>query len=232
MATATRPAPATRVAIIDDVKEHRERLGIQARLAGYEGVLLVGKYKKVQDLVVEVNQKRVDGVLCDLRLSDGNFASFNGAVAVAALYDAQKPSVLITDYSNLDSNNVIRLHRRKIPVLIKMENVGREVLRLALEASRAEIIEGKPPISRRPRRALVMIDEVRNDVGAGMVTAFVPQWKEDEAIAFPVELVPQPLRRHLKKNAFLIADVNTDAEDAADLYFDNFELPPTTRKQK
>ena len=191
MATVGLAATRSRLAIVNDVKAHRERLGLLAQLAGYQHVLLTGKYRKVQDLVAEVDQIGVDGILCDLRLSDGNYASFNGAEAVAALYDAHKASVLITDYSNPDVNTTIRLHRRKIPVLLNTEDVGRDVLRRALEASRGEIVDGKLPLARRPRRALVMIDEVGKAPYGRMVTAFVPQWKENEAIVFPEQLVPR-----------------------------------------
>ncbi len=55
----------------------------------------------------------------------------------------------------------------------------------------------------------------------------MPQWDPDVPITFPESAVPESIRRHLRKDAVLLASVNTDAERREDLYFKDFELPPT-----
>jgi len=71
-----------------------------------------------------------------------------------------------------------------------------------------------------------MVDEVVQSPSGPQVIAFVPQWHTNEAVSFPESIVPIRLRAELKKDRFLIARVNTDAELNEDLFFENFELPP------
>ncbi len=78
------------------------------------------------------------------------------------------------------------------------------------------------PLERRPRRTLVLIEEVIGD----KVSVFVPQWDPNEMINLPVEMIPEALRSRLQTGNFLIAWINTDAEQVGDLFFDDFQLPP------
>jgi hypothetical protein len=89
-----------------------------------------------------------------------------------------------------------------------------------------EHTEHKIPRHRRPRRAVVMIDEIHGGPGGRTLTVFVPRWREHEAITLSEELIPQPLRGSLRKGTVLTAIINTDAQRREDLYFDDFRLTP------
>jgi hypothetical protein len=84
----------------------------------------------------------------------------------------------------------------------------------------------KIPLALRPRRALVLIGDVTEGPDGRQVTAYVTQWNPHEAVHFPESLVPEAIRPYLKKDTFLLASVNIDAEKAEDLYFKDFELLP------
>jgi hypothetical protein len=226
MPAATLPKKRRRLAIVDDDRNHRTMLGLKVKLAGFVPVPLEQAYPSVADLLENIRRKRVFGALCDHRLREGNYAGFDGAEAVAALYDRRKPAILVTDYGRVDADGSIRAFRRRIPVLLPTSEALPDCIAQGLEACEREVIKHEIPIHRRPRRALVMIDEVVGNSSARQVIAFVPQWEPNEAVRFPESIVPVRLRSELKKGRFLIALVNTDAELNEDLFFENFELPP------
>jgi hypothetical protein len=222
------PARKTRrrLAIIDDNPNHRNQLGLKAKLAGFAPVPLLQAYPSVGDLLEGIRRARVYGALCDHRLREGNYAAFDGAEAVASLYDQRKPAILVTDYGEVDRDGSIRAFRRRIPILIPTSEALPDRIVRGLEVCEREVIKHEIPISRRPRRALVMIDEVVQSPHGRQVIAFVPQWDPNEAVSFPESIIPADLRSEVKKGRFLIAWINTDAELNEDLFFDSFELPP------
>jgi len=71
-----------------------------------------------------------------------------------------------------------------------------------------------------------MIDDVADGVKWRTLKIFVPRWREHEAIPISEELIPQELRKYLKKGAVLTANINTEAERSEDLYFEDFKLTP------
>jgi hypothetical protein len=165
--------------------------------------------------------ERVDAVICDHRLRVRDYAPFNGAEAVACLFDLRIPAVLISRYTRIDVDKDIRPYRNKIPVLLSKDEVDSDSLVVALGRCKSEL-EGAIPIWRRPRRTLVRIDEVNQD----LVVAFVPGWNPNEAVRFPRALIPNPLQSTLRPDDRFFASVNTDAEKADDLFFENFEAAP------
>ena len=108
MATVATERLRPRVAIVDDNPSHRRMLGQKTELAGFLPVPLDRKYATVDELVQSVREADVYGVLCDHRLREGNYAGFDGAEAVAALYGLPKPAILVTDYGSVDINGPIR----------------------------------------------------------------------------------------------------------------------------
>jgi CheY-like chemotaxis protein len=215
-----------RVGIVDDNAEHRAGLSRRARLAGFDPVPFEAQYSSVQELVETIKGANVYGVLCDHRLQEGNYAGFYGAEAVAALYDAIVPALLVTDYSAVDADGTIRRFRRRIPVVMSTAEVDPDAIVFALEYCDREVRRQEVPLSRRPRRSIVLIDDIREGPTGKQVIAFVPQWKADQAVSFPLTLVPEALQGHLKHDGMLLASVNVDAEAGDELFFENFELPP------
>jgi hypothetical protein len=222
MAVGVKDKPKQRVAIVDDNPNHRRMFGQQALLAGFLPVPLDQRYPDIAGLVASVKEADVYGVLCDHRLREGNYAGFDGAEAVAALYEVPKPAILITDYGSVDINGPIRLFRRRIPLLIATSDMRPDSIIMGLKNCEREVVFHDVPLARRPRRALVLVEEVVGD----QVNVFIPQWNPNEVVSLPVAMVPEALRPHLQKGNFLVAWVNTDAEQVGDLFFDDFQLPP------
>jgi len=115
---------------------------------------------------------------------------------------------------------------RKIPVVIATGDVDPEGIQVGLDHCDREVRQKEVPLMRRPRRTIVLVEEVRDGPRGKQIIAFVPQWKPDEAVSFPLELVPAKLRSGLQLDSILLAMVNVDAERGDDLFFDNFEEPP------
>jgi hypothetical protein len=222
---ATLKHPRRRIAIADDNPDYLNRKSQVVQMAGYEPVQLSGKYHAVGELLDELQKVKAEGLVCDHKLSEGNYAPFEGAEVVAELYGSATPALLVTDYVESDLNS-IRKYRRRVPVLIRGGKFTHRAVRQGLEAWEEEVIRNNIPLERRPRRAVVMIDDVAPGVKWRTLTVFVPRWREHEAIPISEELIPADLRTSLKKGTVLTANINTDAERSEDLYFEDFKLTP------
>jgi hypothetical protein len=132
---------------------------------------------------------------------------------------------LVTDYTAPDINS-IRVYRRRIPVLVPGSELRPERIAQGFQQIDQEVIEKQVPLARRPRRALVEIHELVEGPRGRLLTAFVPRWREHEAIVIPEELIPADIRANLKKGTILLASINTEAERSEDLFFEDFELTP------
>lgn len=107
-----------KIAIVDDEEELAEVTSWEVEEAGYEPFLLVkGHFTSVDDLA-SVILENTQGAICDNRLTNSGLANFLGAELVAALYDQALPSLLISQFVEMDSSLSIRKWRRKIPVLL------------------------------------------------------------------------------------------------------------------
>jgi hypothetical protein len=217
--------PARRVAIADDNPDYLIQKSQVIQMAGYEPVKLSGHYHAVGELLAELRRVKAGGLVCDHKLSEGNYAQFDGAEVVAALYGSDTPALLVTDYVESDLNS-IRKYRRKVPVLIRGGKFTHRAVIKGLEDWEEEVIRNNTPLQRRPRRAVVMIDDIAPGGKWRMLTVFVPRWREHEAIPLSEELIPEPLRKSLKKGTVLTANINTEAERMEDLYFEDFRLTP------
>jgi hypothetical protein len=218
--------PKRRVAVVDDTPDNMAHKSDVVRLAGYDPVPLRGQYQSVQDLLAEVGRVKVTGLLCDHKLSEGNYAGFQGVEAVAALYGSKTPAILVTDYMDGDLRVSIRKYRKKVPVLIKGSDLRPRALIDGIEAWEKEVMRNEIPVERRARRAFVRIDGVKDGPNGRIVTVFVPRWREHEAVTLPQDVFPQGLHADLKKGALLIASVNTEAPRIEDLFFEDFEVVP------
>ncbi len=218
--------PRRRVAVADDSPEYRAQKSNLVELAGFDAVPLMGRYANVDDLICAIGDSGASALICDHKLSEGNYAGFQGVEAVAYLYGSMIPAILVTDYVDSDLKYSIRKHRKRVPVLIRGSEMRPRIIQAGIEAWEKEVIHKEIPVARRPRRAFVVIDEVANPVNGETYTVFIPRWREHEAVSLPKDSIPADIRPALKKGSILIASVNTEAEKIDDLYFDNFELTP------
>jgi hypothetical protein len=176
-------------------------------------------------MFAEMERLKADGLVCDHRLNEGNFAKFEGGEAVAALYESQWPALLVTDYGERELLS-IRRYRRRVPVLIRGGRLDPDAIAGGIEAWEEEVINANMPLWRRPRSTIVIIDEVDDGPKGRMLTVFVPRWNQHESVCLPEDMLPQDFRPDLKKGRMLTATVNTDADNIEDLYFEDFKLTP------
>lgn len=226
MATAT-ARPRRRVGIADDNPENRSQKTSLVEMAGFDAVPFEERYPRVEDLFEAMRQADVSALLCDHKLNEGDYAGFEGAEAVARLYESTIPGILVTDY--VDSGEIrhsIRRHRRHVPVLIKGSEMRPKTIRSGIELWEKEVIDKQIPVSRQSRRVFVVVDDITSGSHPPMLTVFVPRWREHEAVTLPADLIPPAVLEQLKKGSVLVASVNAEAERIEDLYFDEVELVP------
>jgi hypothetical protein len=213
-----------KVAIVDDNLRNVETLQVVVENCNCASVPVIHGFQNLNKLVQRV-MADANGVLCDHRLCYGTEASFTGAEAVATWFDHKFPAILVSGFAGLDANTSIRLYRRKIPAVIPRGQVTRQTILEGFVDCLRELRDD-PPVFRRPRRAIVRVENFDRESGIDFVEAFVPQWNPDEAVRFPRRLLSRFERVALKPGMRFIADVNIDARRADELFFDNFELAP------
>lgn len=222
---AKKTAPRRRVAVADDNLSYRKQKSQLIAIAGFDAVPLEGRYPTIQDMIAEIREKKATALLCNHKLTEGNYAGFQGVEAVASLYGTAIPGILVSDYVDTDLASITK-YRRKVPVLIRGTDLKAGGIVNAISAWEQEVYDHNVPLQRRPRRAVVMVDEVSSGVRGRTLTIFVPQWREHEAIAISEELIPEQFRGSLKRGTVLTANINTDADHREDLYFEGFQLTP------
>src|ERR1051325_497161 len=98
-----------------------------ARAAGFRVHVVLGPITTVQQLLETARVEKARFALCDHRLSEGRYARFNGAEAVARCNQASFPAVLTTRYQRSDIDTSIRRWRRWIPVWLRVMNCHRPI---------------------------------------------------------------------------------------------------------
>lgn len=210
-----------KIAVIDDDKILAETTAWEVEEAGYQPYLLVdGNFHDVNELASRIIENS-QGAVCDHRLLGSGFANFFGAELVAALYDRKFPSLLITQFTEMDTSLSIRKWRHKIPVLLSRDLADASNIAKGIEDCRAEL-DGQISNIRKSYRTIVRIDSSNVD----SVEAFIPGWNPHKAIRFPTSLIPANIRQLLKPDLRLFAHVNIGAEESDDIYFKKFELAP------
>jgi CheY-like chemotaxis protein len=215
----------SRVAVVDDDPSQADVMSELIRDAGYEPIIVVGpRFEHVEDLVGKVRES-ADAAICDHRLRTRGFALFDGAEAVAALIKVSVPSLLVTQYIEIDADVSIRRWRRRIPVLLSRDDADLDRIVQGLNECVREL-RGEHLAFRRPWRTLIQVDEIDQESGEQVIDAHIPSWNPHQAVRFPAALVPPELQANLAAGVCLFAMVNIGAERAADLYFFDFEPAP------
>ena len=213
-----------KIAIVDDEKNLAESTGWDVEKAGFEPVIVDGPFSEV-DALARYIVENAQGVLCYHRLANYGMANFLGATLLAELYDRKIPSILITQYTEIDANVSIRKSRRKIPVLLSRDEANAATIKKGIEDCVLEL-DGKVPITRIAHRMLLNITHITNESNEKVIDVIVPSWNPHKAVRLPASLIPQELHSELVVDRWLFADVNTGAEKSDDLYFERFELTP------
>jgi CheY-like chemotaxis protein len=220
-----------RIAIVDDDKGARESLAEMLELVGFKPFIVENSFTEIEALVQYI-QENSQAVICDHRLSDRGLAPFTGSELMPSLYTNQFPSILMTQYTEIDVNDSIRKYRDKIPVVLEREKLVdldtiADRINKGFETCSQEF-QGIMSASRRPHRTLIHI----TNITSSFVDVFVPSWNPYCAVRFPVSQIPDELlsivqlQLNQREEAWLFARVNTGAEKADDLYFTLFESSP------
>jgi CheY-like chemotaxis protein len=220
-----------RVAVVDDDPSQAGVMSELVRDAGYEPIIIPHgpPYEHASELVGKV-VATADAAICDHRLRPRGFALFDGAEVVAGLVDLHVPSLLVTQYIDIDADVSIRRWRHRVPVLLSRDEADPERIVQGLGECMREI-HGELLSGRRPWRSLIRVDAISQESGEEVVDAHIPSWNPHEAVRFPLALMPESLRSDLEAGVCLFAKVNIGAERAEDLYFFDFEPAPKPERE-
>ncbi len=216
------------VAVIDDDRRQADTVAELLVDAGLKPVIVPDPWcviATVDELTAAV-KARATAAICDHRLSPKGLATFDGAQAVAKLYDERIPALLMTQYAEMDNDVSIRRWRHKVPVVISRDDVDDPAaIRVSLDLCIREL-EGERVPTRRAHRSIVRIAEWNQEDGVDVLDVFVMQWRPHTAVRLPLDCIPEEFRGALKDFPFLIAEVNIEARDSSELFFHNFEAAP------
>ncbi|MCX6000310.1 MAG: hypothetical protein NTU41_12200 [Chloroflexi bacterium] len=210
------PDSIRRVAVVDDDPRSRDAMAETIRDAQLEPVKQELPLDSIDEFIASL-ERNANAVLCDHHLAPGNYASFHGAKAVAALYARGFPALLVTRWSVADMDG-IRPYRRQIPSILKSGELYPEQIRKGISECMSEF-KNEFVKERRPWRVLVRVEDVSN----GLVFVIVPSWNTDEVIRLPRGIFPEG--QPLPAGTRLFAEVNIGARNVEELFFVDFEAP-------
>ena len=223
----------TRIAVIDDERRKAETAAGIAEEAGLEPIVISegdGVFVVPDQLLNSLRSANCTAAICDHRLSQTQFAQFDGAEFMSTLFREKIPGVLLSTFAAIDGDTSIRLHRAQIPYIISRENLVPDEIVRGLERCLAEFTGDIPP-ERVARRTLVRVVDVANDGSAAVVDAIVHTWNPDTGVRFPLSVVEDPdiqriLRQWQGLELRLFAEINVGCESADELFFRSFEFAP------
>lgn len=205
-----------RVAIIDDKQEVRQSFAYHVEDLKLTPMLESGP---MRDLATSVKRLagQAEAALCDFQLRVSQYATFDGAELVAALYASRMPAVLCTRFekSNIDE---IRRFRHAIPCLLTPDELDDESLKNGFEVCIREF-RNEFGADRRPWRALIRIQNIEGHY----VYVIVPAWSSIEGLRLFRRDIPEPIASRLAPGFRCHAYVNLGATRQEDLFFSKWE---------
>ena len=224
-----------KIAIIDDDDETRETAAIDVEDMGLEPILIVGEGLSIADIIHQIQEAKVDAVISDHRLSPGNLSSCTGANILSELYTLKYPSLLVTQFLDIEADVGIRKYRDKLPSVIGRGNQTPELMAKLLEASKYEIENG-PPAHRQPHRAIIRVESLSIEDNCDVIDGVITTWSNDTAVRFPVDSLSADVKAEVeagiisKKNPRLMAFVNTGGSTAQELFVTDIHLAPDVKE--
>lgn len=211
----------TRVNIVDDKSDARKAVAMCVDEAELEAVPEDGPLPPLHEFIKSAMDK-ADAGICDHRLNLANYAEFDGAEAVAQFYDRKWPALLCTTWGKAVID-AMRAYRRRIPVLIKPDDLNPDSIAAGFEYCIREFNNDFSPY-RKPWRTLVRVEEVEKQMFPPLLFVVLPGWHTSDKIRLPLDLIPSELHDKIKPGIRFHAQVNKGTENQDDLYFDNFEF--------
>ena len=86
--------------------------------------------------------------------------------------------------------------------------------------------------TRRLYRALICIEDVRDDDTPPRVDAIIPSWSPDYVVAIPTSCIDPQILGDIRPGTYLLGEVNIGAESEDELCFENLNeiVPPPTQE--
>ncbi|ADE13010.1 hypothetical protein [Sideroxydans lithotrophicus] len=218
-----------RVRLIDDNAEVRQTYRYPVEELEIAAEEVIGPIVDISTLLATFD-KAHDAVICDFNLKVKNYSTINGDEIVSGLYKNNFPAVLCT---RIDKHlpEAIRRSRRHIPVVISPSDLSSETLENAFQTCVAEFKGNFSPI-RRPWKTLIRIEggELLGNGDLIQVNAIIPEWSPSILVSFEWRINHNAalinVRDRLAKGEIvrLYATVNVGAEDADDLFVEDWSL--------
>ena len=205
------------VCIIDDDPEGRAAMELTIEDSE---LTAIPQNEKIQDLdtyFADIVNKH-DAVVSDHHLRKKNYFPVNGAEVIARCYNNKIPSILVTKWEDGVVMDEIRKFRQHIPIILSPEEFEPDSFIRSLEICVDEF-HGKFVPSRKVWRSLIRVDSV--DENHFYIT--IPSWNPNSGLSLSKSDVPEKIRKVLKDDLWLHADVNIDARSKNDLFFINWE---------
>jgi hypothetical protein len=196
----------------------------EADIAGFKTVHVPQNLQSIPD-IVDFIQKHAQAAICSHRLGTYQHPLFYGAELVAALYDAAIPSLLVTQYLDIDQHTSIRRWREKLPVVLHLREFESSTLRQNLDLCVHEL-QGRIPEDRLPYRVMLGVECIEGVPDDQYIDVSIDRWDIYQRVRIPMTLIPPPLRARIEPGSWLFAMVNIDAQYSSDLYFRNFAVAP------
>lgn len=204
------------VAVIDDQPNVRDSFSEYVEDANLTPVLVDDTLQALGD-TVQWLKTVAQAALCDFQLRLSQYAQFDGAELVAALYNASVPAVLCTRFEKANIDD-IRRYRPNIPCLLNPNQLNEDSLIKGFELCVREF-KNDFTQERRSWRTLVRIQGVE----AHHVYLFVPAWSSRDALRLLRTDVPPQIEMRLKEGLRCHARVNLGATRQEDVYFTDWE---------
>ena len=196
----------------------------EAGIAGFETISVPRNLQSIPT-IVDFIQKHAQAAICSHRLGTYKQPQFYGAELAAALYDSGIPTVLVTQYLDIDQHTSIRRWREKLPVVLRLREFDSSTLKEKLDLCVNEL-QGRIPEDRLPYRVMLGVENIEGMTGEQYIDVSVDRWDMDQRVRIPMTLVPPSLRTQIEPGSWLFAMVNVDAQYSSDLYFRNFAMAP------
>lgn len=222
--------PIQTVAVVDDCSDDFYDLPINFSVPEIAGFTLryvpptLGSINAITDFIRETAQ----GAICTHRLLQRGPTYFYGAELAAALYDQKIPTLVVTQYTAIDFNGLLRKWRDKLPVVFNPREFDTDTILDGFDLCMQEL-QGNFSKERMSHEVQLNVVNIEHEGNEKVVDINIPYgWDHYQIIRFPLSLIPVHLHAQIKRNSWLKAEVNTGARFCDELYFRNIELsePP------
>jgi hypothetical protein len=161
-----------------------------------------------------------DGIICDYQLTGRKYSSVNGDVYGKAAYERKIPFLLSSHFQPLSLYG----QRRFIPKAVAADDFSAEAIKDAFVLCLQEF-KGSYSAHRQPIRTLVRIEGIQPFGASYQLNVVVPNWNPHVGVQIVIEASQIPSFDQIRSDldsqgeARLLAEVNTGAEAASELFF-------------